>query len=111
MYCTQCGNPRADNAIVCANCGERVRRYPAPKPVPNYLLQSVLVTFCCCMPLGIVAIIFAAQVNSKLAMGDVPGAAASSKNAKLFSTIGFVCGLVAAILYAIGAIVSISSVK
>lgn len=111
MYCTQCGNPRADNAIVCANCGERVRRYPAPKQVPNYLVQSVLVTLCCCMPLGIVALIFAAQVNSKLAGGDVPGAMQASKNAKLFSIIGLVCGLVVAVIYAIGTIGSISSVK
>ena len=62
--------------------------YP-PDSVPNYLVQSILVTIFCCMPLGIVAIVFAAQVNGKLAMGDYAGAVDASKKAKLFSWIGF----------------------
>src|SRR5438093_12052328 len=37
-----------------------------PKPVvavPNYLIQAILVTLCCCLPFGIPAIVYAAQVN------------------------------------------------
>lgn len=84
MFCTSCGVARADNATVCTNCGERVRRFPPPPNVPNYLVQAVLVTLCCCLPGGVVAIIYAAQVNSKLATGDIPGAQAASRNAKLW---------------------------
>jgi hypothetical protein len=50
--------------------------------VPNYLVQSILVTLCCCWPLGIVAIIEAAQVNSKLQAGDYEGAVRASQSAK-----------------------------
>ena len=57
---------------------------PAGQPIPNYLIQSILVTICCCQPLGIVAIIFAAMVNSKLASGDTAGALDASSKAKLF---------------------------
>lgn len=56
--------------------------------IPNYLWQSIVVTLCCCLPFGIVAIIFAAQVNQKLAAGDVAGAREASKKAKMFVLIG-----------------------
>lgn len=95
MYCTTCGLQRADHATSCAQCGQRVRRFPAPGPIPNYLVQSILVTLCCCTPLGIVALVYGSQVNSKLIAGDVAGAQASSKNARLWMLIGFAIGLVA----------------
>ena len=67
-------------------------------PIPNYLVQSILVTLCCCLPLGIVGIIFAAQVNSKLAVGDVAGATEASSKARLFCWLGFGLGLAAIII-------------
>lgn len=51
------------------------------------------------MPLGIVAVIFAAQVNGKVAAGDIPGATDSAKKAKLFSFIGIGIGLLCIIGY------------
>ncbi len=51
--------------------------------VPNYLVQSILVTLCCCPPLGIVAIVYAIQVNSMLAANDVAGARVRSRRAKI----------------------------
>lgn len=67
-------------------------RYTGP-PIPNYLVQSILVTLCCCLPLGIVAIVFSAQVNSKLAAGDVAGAMDASNKAKMFCWIAFGIGI------------------
>ena len=84
MFCTSCGIQRADNATVCPNCNERVRRFPPPPKIQNYLVPAILTTLCCCLPGGVVAIVYAAQVNSKLAAGDIPGAQAASKNAKLW---------------------------
>ena len=52
--------------------------------IPNYLAQSILVTLLCCLPLGIPAIVFAAQVNGKVAVGDVEGALNSSRKAKMW---------------------------
>lgn len=60
----------------------------------NYLVQSILVTFCCCLPLGIAGIVFAAQVDSKWNAGDTAGAISSAANAKKFTLIGFGLGLV-----------------
>ena len=38
-----------------------------PQHIPNYRIPSILVTIFCCLPLGIAAIIFAAQVDGKVA--------------------------------------------
>jgi hypothetical protein len=56
----------------------------APANVSNYLVQSILVTLFCCLPLGIVAIINAAQVNNKLVAGDMAGALVASRKAKMW---------------------------
>lgn len=66
--------------------------------VKNYLVESILVTLCCCLPFGIVGIIYASQVNSKLSVGDYDGAVAAAANARKWVTIGFWIGLVANLL-------------
>ncbi len=50
--------------------------------VPNYLVHAIVVTVLCCLPAGIAAIVYAAQVNSKLNAGDYGGALACSRKAK-----------------------------
>jgi interferon-induced transmembrane protein len=54
--------------------------------VPNYLVLAILSAICC-FPLGIISIVFAAQVNGKVAAGDTQGALDASKKAKMFSYI------------------------
>jgi hypothetical protein len=70
----------------------------APASVPNYLVPAIISLFCC-LPLGIVGVIFAAQVNSKVAAGDTAGALDSAKKAKMFSYIAIGLGLLAVISY------------
>jgi hypothetical protein len=57
-----------------------------PDKVPNYLIPAI-VSAVCCFPLGIISIIFAAQVNGKVAAGDIAGALDASKKAKILSYI------------------------
>jgi hypothetical protein len=70
----------------------------APASVPNYLIPAIISLFCC-LPLGVVGVIFAAQVNGKVAAGDTAGALDASKKAKLFSFIAIGVGLVGIICY------------
>lgn len=71
---------------------------PAPD-IPNFLVQSILVTICCCLPLGIPAIVFAAQVNGYIAAGDLQRAQDASNKAKMFSWWAFGLGLAINLIY------------
>lgn len=73
----------------------------ATPDVPNYLWQSIVVTLCCCLPFGVAAIVYAAQVKSKLSVGDVAGAKDSSSKAKMWCWIGFGVGIVVNIIVGI----------
>jgi hypothetical protein len=69
--------------------------------VPNYLVQSILVTLCCCPPLGLVAIVYAVQVNSMLAVNNVAGARLRSRKAKIWCWIALGCGIALSIYFII----------
>ena len=60
--------------------------------VPNYLAPAILTTLCCCLPLGIPAIVYSAQVSSKQEAGDFAGATKSSANARVWCWIAFGAG-------------------
>ena len=68
---------------------------------PNYLVWSILVTLLCCLPGGIVAIVYSTQVSSRFLQGDYEGANASSPNARKWAIISAVAGAVIGIIYAI----------
>ena len=97
MYCRKCGTQNDDNAFKCIKCGDilqPIQRDGGSFPsIPNYLVQSILVTLFCCVPFGIVCIVYAAQVNTKLAAGDYTGAVETSKKARTWCWISFGTGL------------------
>jgi hypothetical protein len=65
------------------------------------LVWAILTTVLCCLPLGVASIVYAAQVNSKWAAGDVAGAQASSEKAKKFAIWSAIAGVVIAVIYII----------
>jgi hypothetical protein len=75
--------------------------------VPNYLVQAILTTVFCCLPLGIVSIDYAAQVNGKVAAGDRAGALQSSRNARMWAWISFGTGLVLGVGYLLLVVLSV----
>jgi hypothetical protein len=103
VYCHKCGKPNDDFARQCDRCGELLkepaRRETATRYIPNYLAQSILVTLFCCLPLGIPAIVYAAQVNGRLAAGDMQGACDSSRKARVFCWWSFGIYLFGGLLY------------
>jgi len=114
MFCSQCGANNADNALVCMQCGRNLQPGVAPAPlpatgvvlppgaaVPNYLVFAILTTVFCCLPTGIPAIVYAAQVNGKLQAGDLPGAQQASNNAKMWCFISLGTGLLVVLLYVV----------
>lgn len=73
---------------------------PAGPPPSNNLVLAIL-GLLCCWPLGIPAVVFAAQVNGKWNAGDQSGAVEAAGKAKKFAVIALVLGVVGLILYGI----------
>ncbi len=71
-----------------------------PVHVPSMSLAGpILVTLFCCVPLGIVSIVYAAQVSSKAAAGDMAGAEAARGKASVWMWVAFGLGLLGTIGY------------
>jgi hypothetical protein len=112
IFCTTCGTQNEAIASHCDRCGTLLLHPPpsgisAGAEVPNYLAQAILVTILCCLPFGIPAIVFSAQVNGKLAAGDYAGAVEASKRAKMWCWISFWVGLGFGVIYLAGVIISV----
>lgn len=65
----------------------------------NHLVMAILATICCCLPTGIPAIIFAAQVDGKWASGDLAGAMDYSEKAKLWGLVSIGLGVLGTLAY------------
>ncbi|MDE6272548.1 MAG: CD225/dispanin family protein [Muribaculaceae bacterium] len=65
----------------------------------TYLVWSVVMTLLCCLPAGVVAIIYSCQVSSKFYAGDFAGAMRASERAQIWIIISFVLGVMVNTLY------------
>lgn len=110
MHCAKCGSPNPDNATVCGACGATLANpYAAPSSfsttpgdavvINNWLIPAIFSIVCCCIPFGIVSLVYASQVNGKLAAGDIAGAQQSADSARLWFWIAFGCGLTLGIIW------------
>lgn len=70
--------------------------------IPNYLWQSIAVTLLCCVPFGVVSIIYATKVDGLVARGDIAGAMAASKNARLWVNLSVGSFLIIIVLAVLG---------
>ena len=72
---------------------------PTPgKALPSYMWQSIVTTLLCCLPFGIVAIVYAAKVDGLKQSGDLAAARAASNSAKLWVNISAGIGLLIIII-------------
>lgn len=71
---------------------------PQGSPPPNHLVWAILSTLFCCLPLGVVSIVFSAQVNGKWSAGDVDGAQNASAKARTYALWGTIVGVILYVL-------------
>lgn len=105
VFCQSCGAENSDQNISCEKCNvplesnnqnSNSKQY---ENVPNYLITSIIVTLCCFLPFGIVAIVYAASVNAKLAAGDIQGARSASRTALMWCYIGGILSLILWVIF------------
>ena len=68
-----------------------------PIKVPNNLVLAIVASvvsfLTCCLPHGLVSLIFALQVDKKAAAGDLLGAESSAKQAKTWAWISIIAAI------------------
>lgn len=116
IICPDCGKSVSGKASICPNCGAPLQAQQVttsmpqqpPRPRPdNHLVWSILNTICCCLPLGILAIVKSNEVNRLYDAGDY---AAAEESASTASTINIVCAVLAIVGWAIYAILIVNGV-
>lgn len=68
-----------------------------PQP-DNYLVWAILSTVMCCLPAGIVSIVYSSKVSGLWAQGRYGEAQAASANAKKWAIISAIVGAVVAVI-------------
>lgn len=128
LYCKNCGEENNEGAKFCKKCGislesqegvnleknnEQVyaqgsnnqgayassQGYNKNIEVKNNLVFAILTTIFCCMPFGIVAIVYSAKVDSLVRVGDYQKARSYASNAKTWCIVSLVVGLVVNIIF------------
>lgn len=72
---------------------------PNAENIPNHLVWSILATLFCCLPLGIVSIVYATQVDGRRFAGDTQGARELSHKAKMWAIYAALSGPVFLLLW------------
>ncbi|MDB3907102.1 CD225/dispanin family protein [Crocinitomicaceae bacterium] len=127
-YCSKCGAQNTGDAQFCVSCGQKfdttvitqqpvATPTPAPAPAantgspdlldqsgyqpkpPNHLVWGILTTLLCCLPFGIVSIVYASKVDSLYASKQYNEAMKASKNAATWAIVSAAIGFVFSILY------------
>ena len=68
--------------------------------IPNIgLAGPILVTLFCCLPFGVISIVYATQVPTKVAANDMAGAELAATTARNWMTWGLIAGVVSYVLF------------
>lgn len=77
---------------------ENLEEMMPPKP-ENYLVWAILSTVCCCLPFGLVSIVYAAKVDSLYTSKQYEAALEASGKAKMWALIAAGSGVAVGIIY------------
>ena len=64
-----------------------------------YLILSIISTLCCCLPFGVVGIVFSAKINSAMLAGNLEEEQNNSKMARIWIIVSFAIGLLTWLIY------------
>ncbi len=99
MFCKNCGAEiPAEAQYACPGCNTPLNDVRPVMSIGTHLAESILVTLFCCMPFGVVAIVYAAKVSGLVAQGRIEEAKAASQSAKKWCWLSFGIGLLVNII-------------
>ena len=75
--------------------------WPGQRAPDNYLVWAILTTVFCCLPLGIVSIMYSTKVSGLWSQGRYAEAQAASDNAKKWAIISAIVGAVVGVIVVI----------
>ena len=118
MKCFNCGKEISDASNFCVYCGTKVEKNvtcestsgittsptssvsPTPPAKPdNFMVWAILSTVFCCVPLGIISIINALDVDKLWNNGNYDGANEAARNAKKWFWWALATGLIFWVIY------------
>lgn len=111
IHCPACGAEISASAGQCPKCGHPIQQTNVagfnngqPKP-DTHLAKAIISTILCCLPLGIVSIIYSTKVDSLYALGDYEGAINASKKANKWGNwsigVAAVCWVLYVLIYVV----------
>lgn len=77
--------------------------YEPEKPINwvPYLVLSIITTLCCCLPFGIVGIVYSTKINSAVNGRDWEGAQKAAKTAKIWIIASAIVGFIVEVIYVV----------
>lgn len=88
--------PPPPPGVKAASVATTPNKNPFPgdlKPPKTWLLESILATLLCCLPFGIVGIVYASKVETRFYAGDLVGAVKASSSAETWTLVSFFFGI------------------
>lgn len=99
------GNPDSPYATPQAHPATPYQGQPHAGPeIANNLWQSIVVTLLCCLPFGVVSIVYAAKVNGLKQAGLYEEARQAAANSRKWTNISVICGLIGLVVQIILAV-------
>ncbi|XP_056619058.1 synapse differentiation-inducing gene protein 1-like [Triplophysa dalaica] len=74
---------------------------PLTNPPPDYLVYSVFTLLCCCLPLGLAALVYSIYTREAVISGNRQLAESMSRTARMLNSIALGIGLTCLIVYII----------
>ncbi|XP_075868853.1 proline rich transmembrane protein 1B-like [Nelusetta ayraudi] len=95
---------QAQPSVIMAQPNVYVSQGPLNPPVNDYIGYSIFTLMCCCLPLGIIALIYSTSARQANLSGNRPQAEQASRTARMLNNLAFGTGILAlvfALLYSV----------